>query len=71
MKILINTIQIKNEKYWLIADMRSNKKVRVLFVRGRKINICFNCTILFCCTKSIRLNSTHYLLWNIPNKPEL
>ena len=46
LKVLTNTVQIKNEKYWLllmIADMLNNKKhnpiVTELFIRGRKLNI--------------------------------
>ena len=46
-KILMNTIQIKNVKYYafddMIADMINNKKlnsvVTELFIRGRKLNI--------------------------------
>ena len=56
-KILKNTIQIRNVKYWLcliIADMLSNKKlhpiVTKLFIEGRKINISivFTAQSLFC-----------------------
>ena len=39
----------------MIADMLSNKKlnpiVTELFIRGRKLNIFFFYTILFCCTE--------------------
>ena len=31
---------------------------------------CFYHTILFFCTKSIRLNSAHYFIINTPNKQE-
>ena len=60
----------------MIADMLSNKKlntvIRDLFIRGRKLNISlFYYAILFCCTKSIRLNFTHYFIMKIPNKREL
>ena len=59
-KTLKSTAQIKNRKILIvfddvIADMLCNKKsnpiVNELFIRGRKINICFYYKILFCCAK--------------------
>ena len=58
----------------MIADMLNNKKlnptVTKLLIRGRKYFSCFYHTILFCCTKNIRLNSTHYFIIKTPNKQE-
>ena len=60
----------------IIADMLSNKTlnpiVPELFIRGMKLF----CLVLitqsyFAVPKSIRLNSTHYFILNIPNKREL
>ena len=55
----------------MIADLHSNKKhnpiVTELFIRCRKLNT----MLLFCCTKNVRLNSTHYFITKIPNKQEL
>ena len=72
-KILKNTIQIKNTKYWLfccmIAYMLSNKELNLilvqLFIRGRNLNI-YYCTILFWRAKKI-LN----FVLKSPNKQEL
>ena len=70
-------MQIKNAKY--IADVLSNKKlnsiVTELFIRGRKLNISLvfimQSYFLLCQKKYIRLNSMHYFIMKIPNKPEL
>ena len=55
----------------MIADLHSDKKhnpiVTELFIRCRKLNT----MLLFCCTKNVRLNSTHYFITKIPNKQEL
>ena len=78
-KILKNTIQIKNLKKILIvfddmiADMLSNKKlnpiVTELFIRGRKLNLflAFNTESYFAVPKNIRQNSAYYFM-EIPNK---
>ena len=61
----------------MIADMLSNKVlnpiVTELFIRGRKVNIfvVFITQSYFSVPKSIRLNSTHYFIMNIPSKQEL
>ena len=58
----------------MIADMLSNKKLNLivteLFIRGRKLNICFVFITQswFAMPRSIRLNSTHYFVMKIPNK---
>ena len=43
-KILISTIQARDEKYPMISDMISNEKfnpiVSKIFTRDRKLNIC-------------------------------
>ena len=81
-KIFKNTIQIKNEKIlivfdYMIADMRSNKKLNLivteLFIKGKKWNIflVFITQSYFSIPKNIRLNSTHYFAMKIPNKREL
>ena len=69
-KILMNTIQIKNVKYYafddMIADMINNKKlnsvVTELFIRGRKLNISivFITQSYFKVPKDVRLNTTHF-----------
>ena len=52
----------------MIVDMLSNKKLNAivteLFIRGRKQNISLAFITRFCFAvpKTIRLNSTHYLL---------
>ena len=78
-KILKNTIQIKNLKKILIvfddmiADMLSNKKlnpiVTELFIRGRKLNLflAFNTESYYVVPKNIRQNSAYYFM-KIPNK---
>ena len=61
----------------MIADMLSNKKlnpiVTELFIRGRKLNISlvFIAQCYFAVPKNIRLNSTYYFIFTIPNKREL
>ena len=61
----------------MIADILSNKKiypiVTELFIRGRKLNISliFIRQSYFAVPKNIRLNSTHYFIMKIPNRPEL
>ena len=81
-KILKNTIQIKNAKYWsyfdrIIVDMLSNKKgnpiVTKLFIRGRKLSISpvFITQFYFAVLKNIRINSTLYFLWKFQKKREL
>ena len=56
----------------MIADMLSNKKltpiVTELFIRGKNCLSYFYYTILFCCSKNNRLNSTHYFVVKIPSK---
>ena len=81
-KILKNTIQIKNIKILIvfddmIVDMLSNKKlnpkVNEWFIRGRKLNISFVFITqsYFAVSKNIRVNSTHYFIMKILNKQEL
>ena len=61
----------------LIADMLSNKKLNPvvieLFIRDRKVNISlvFVTQSYIAMPKSIRLNSTHYFIMEIPKKQEL
>ena len=61
----------------MIADMLSNKKlnpiVTELFIRGRKLNIslAFISQSYFAAPKSIRLNSMHYFIMNIPSNREV
>ena len=56
----------------IIADKETNKNlspiVTELFLKGKKLSIsqCF-----FKVPKTIRLNTTHYLVMKIPNKREL
>ena len=58
------------------ADMLSNKKlnpiVTELFTRGKKIEnfLCFYHTILFRCSKTSRVSSTHYFVMKFPSKRE-
>ena len=81
-KILKNTIQIRNKKKLIvfddmIAEMLSNKKlnpiVTELFIRGRKliISLVFITQSYFAMPKNIRLNYMHYFIMKIPNKQEL
>ena len=59
----------------MIADMLSNKKpnpiLTELFIRGRGLNISlvFITHCFFAVPKNSRLNSTHYSIMKIPNKP--
>ena len=60
----------------MIANILCNKKLNPiateLIIKGRKLNISLVfITILFCCAKNIRLNSTYCFIMNIPNKQEL
>ena len=61
----------------IIADMIHNKKlnsiVTELFIKGRKLNICFVFIIqsYFKVPKDVRLNTTHFFIMKIPNKREL
>ena len=60
----------------MIADIHCDKKlnpiVTDLFIRGRKLNISvFVTQSYFAVPKNIRLNSTHYFIMKIPNKPKL
>ena len=76
-KILISTIQARDEKYPMISDMISNEKfnpiVSKIFTRGRKLNICivFIIQSYFKVPKDIRGNSTHYFIMKILNEREL
>ena len=79
-KILKNTIQIRNKILIIFedmfVDMLSNKKLNLIvtqsFIRGRKLNIslAFITQSYFAVLKSIRLNSTHYFIMKIPNKSD-
>ena len=61
----------------MIADMLSTKKlnpiVTELFIRVRKLNICLVSITqsYFLVPKVVRLNCTHYIIMNLPNKREL
>ena len=81
-KILINTILIKNKSYLshlmislLICLVMKNliQVVTKLFIRVRKLNISlvFIPQSYFAVLKYIRLNSTHYFNMRISNKREL
>ena len=80
-KILKNTIQIRNVKYYLVLIWllicflirKLNPIVTELFIRGRKLNISlvFISQSYFAQPKNIRLNSTHYFGMEILNKGEL
>ena len=58
----------------IIADMLSNKKlnqiVTELFIKRRKLKIylVFITQYCFAVKKSIRINSTHYFIMEIPDK---
>ena len=75
-KILKNTIQIKNKKYYIdmIADMLSDKRlnpiVTELFITRKNLNISFAFITqsYFTVQKNITLNSTHYFTIQILNK---
>ena len=61
----------------MIADILSNKKPNPmetgLFIRGGKLSISlvFITQSYVAVSKNIRLNSMHYFIMKIPNKPEL
>ena len=61
----------------MIADMINNKKqnsiVTELFVRGTKLNTClvFITQSYFKAPKDVRLNTTHFIIMEIPNKRKL
>ena len=81
-KILKNTIQVKNKKHWLhlmiwllicLVINKLNPILTGLFIRGRKLNISlvFITQYYFALPKNIRLNSTNCLIMKIPNQQEL
>ena len=81
-KILKNTIQVKNKKHWLhlmiwllicLVINKLNPILTGLFIRGRKLNISlvFITQYYFALPKNIRLNSTNCLIMKIPNQREL
>ena len=82
-KILMNTIQIKNKKIftvsclviWLlmIINKKLNPIVTELFIRDRKLNISlvFITQSHFKVLKDFRQNSTHYVIKKMPNKKQL
>ena len=55
-----------------LTNMLSNKKVNPI-VRVRKLNIClvFITQSYFLVPNVVRLNCTHYIIMNLPNKQEL
>ena len=59
----------------MIADIISNKKLNqiVLFVRWRKLNIStvYITQTYFPVPKGVRINCTHFVIMEIPNKQEL
>ena len=62
----------------MIAYMNTNKRFQSTVKEGgRKLRqksehiSCIYCKALFSCAKSIRLNSTHYLIMKIHNNREL
>ena len=72
----------KNRKVLIVFDdlfldrfssKKLHAKVTELFIREKKLNIflVFMTQSYFVVPKSIRLNSTHYLIIKIPNKQEL
>ena len=78
-KILKNTIPIKNKNYWshliisLLICLVIKKLIQVvtkLFIRGRRLNVflVFIPQSYFAVLKYIRLNSTHYFIMKISNK---
>ena len=68
-KILMNTIQVKNIFDDVIADMlitellarRRETSISLVFITQSNISV----------PKNIRLNSRHYFIMNVPNKQEL
>ena len=80
LKIFMDTIQIKNAKYWsclmiwlliCLVTKKFHTMVTQLFIRSWKINFCFYLAILFCSNKNIRLNSKHYFNMKIRSKWKL
>ena len=71
----------KNIKYWLLLIIwlliwlvikKVNPAVTELFIRVRKLNICFVfITQPYFAVPKSRLNYTHYLIMEIPKKREL
>ena len=59
----------------MITDKLSNKTLnsnRIICQRQKaKDFCCFYCSVLFCCAKHMRLNSTHYFIMKVLNKQEL
>ena len=57
----------------MILNKRLNSIVTELFIRERKLNISlvFITQSYFKVPKNVRLNTTHFLIWKIPNKREL
>ena len=74
-KILKNTIQIRNAKDWseILGNKKRNPAVIELFTKGRKLNISLASIMksYFARPKIIWLNSTHNFILKIPNKQEL
>ena len=68
-KILQNTIQIKEKKYWshMLNDKKLNAIVTELFIIGKKLNISLALITQSYFAVSL-LNSTHYFVMKIPNK---
>ena len=58
----------------MVADMINSKKLNPvvieLFIRGRKLNssLVFITQSYFKVPKGVRLNSTHFFIFKIPNK---
>ena len=68
-KILKNTIQIRNRKISIVfddmtADMLGNKNVNPIV----KHFYCFYYTTLFCCAENIRPNSTYHFVLKVLSK---
>ena len=57
----------------MLTDKKLNPVLTELLIKDRKLNISlvFITQSYFAVTKSIRLNSTHYFIMEIPNKWEL
>ena len=81
-KILKNTIQIKNEKIWLFLltwlvicnnNVKLYKILNALFIRETKLNISivFITQLYFKVPKDVRLNTTYFLLWKFQIKENL
>ena len=70
-KLLWNTIQIKNTRYWLLSNNKISPIVIELFIRDRKlISFVFIMKSYFSVSKNIRLNSSQYFIIKIPSKRE-